>query len=139
MSEQSRALAIRWFEEVWNKGHEAAIDELFHPEGHAYGFPNPDSDLIGPEAFKAVHRQFHGAFSNINVVIEDVIAEGDRVAIRWTSHMTHSGDALGFPASNTRVALAGSSFIQISNDQIMHGWNQMDFTKLALQLQSAEA
>jgi hypothetical protein len=57
MSEQNRALAIRWFKEVWNEGSEAAIDELFHPEGHAYGFPDPTSDLIGPEAFKAVHRQ----------------------------------------------------------------------------------
>jgi predicted ester cyclase len=53
--------------------------------------------------------------------------------------MTHSGDALGFAATNRKAALAGSSFIHIRNGQIMHGWNQMDFTKLALQLQSAEA
>ena len=139
MSEQNRALAIRWFDEVWNKGSEAAIDELFHPEGHAYGFPDPTSDLIGPEAFKAVHRQFKSAFSGINIVIEDVIVEGDRVAIRWTSHMNHTGDTLGFAATNRKAALSGSSFIHIHNGQIMHGWNHMDFTKLALQLQSAEA
>ena len=139
MSEQNRALAMRWFSEVWDQGSEAAIDELFHPLGHACGFPDPTSDLIGPEAFKAVHRQFRAAFSPINVVVEDVIVEGDRVAIRWTSHMTHTGNSLGFPASNKKAALSGSSFIHIHNGQIMYGWNQMDFTKLALQLQSAEA
>jgi predicted ester cyclase len=136
MSEQNRALAIRWFEEVWNQGSEPTIDELFHPQGHAYGFPSPDSDLIGPEAFKAVHRQFKSAFSGITVVIEDLIVEGDRVALRWTSHMTHSGNTLGFAATNKKVALSGSSFIHIHNGQIMHGWNHMDFTNLAQQLQT---
>jgi predicted ester cyclase len=139
MSEQNRALAIRWFEEVWNQGKESTIDEMFHPEGHCYGFPEPESDLVGPEAFKAVHRQFKSAFSGIDIVIEDVIVEGDRVAIRWTSHMIHDGLGLGFPASGKKAALSGSSFIHIHNGQIMHGWNHMDFTKLALQLQTADA
>lgn len=136
MPKQNGALAIRWFEEVWNQGNEAAIDELFHPRGHAYGFPNPDSDLVGPEAFKAVHRQFKSAFSGIQVVIEDLVVEDDRVAVRWTSHMTHSGDTLGFPATNKKAALSGSSFIHIHNGQIMHGWNHMDFTNLAQQLRT---
>ena len=39
MSEQNKALAKRWFEEVWNQGRESTIDELFHPQGKAHGFP----------------------------------------------------------------------------------------------------
>jgi steroid delta-isomerase-like uncharacterized protein len=139
MSEQNRALAIRWFEQVWNQGDETAIDQMFHPEGHCYGFPDPDSDLVGPEAFKAIHRQFKAAFSGIHIVIEDLVVDGDRVAIRWTSNMTHTGNGLGFPASGKHAALSGSSFIHIHNGQIMQGWNYMDFTKLALKLQSADA
>jgi len=138
-SEQHRALAVNWFEQVWNQADEAAIDRLFHPQGHCYGFPEPDSDLVGPAAFKAVHRQFLSAFSPIRIVVEDLVVEGDRVAIRWTSHMTHSGNGLGFPASGKQAALSGSSFIIVQDGQIMHGWNHMDFTKLAIQLQSAEA
>jgi hypothetical protein len=57
MSEAAnKALAKRWFEEVWNQGRESSIDELFHPDGKAYGFPEPDSVLIGSEGFKAIHR-----------------------------------------------------------------------------------
>ena len=137
MSEQNRALAIRWFEEVWNKGSEAAIDELFHPEGHAYGFPDPDSDLIGPEAFKAVHRQFKSAFSGINVVIDDVIVEGDRVAIRWTSHMAHTGDTLGFPPTHKTVQFSGSSFMHLKNGKLHDAWNFFDFTAVIQQLRQA--
>jgi hypothetical protein len=59
MSEQNKALARRWFEEVWNQGRESTIDQLFHPQGKAYGFPEPDSVLIGPEGFKTIHRVFH--------------------------------------------------------------------------------
>lgn len=138
MSEENKALARRWFEEVWNQGSEATIDKLFHPQGHCYGWPEPDSDLAGPEAFKAVHRQFKDGFSGIHIDIEDIIAEGDRVAIRWTSHMTHDGHGLGFPPTGRKVALSGSSFVHIHKGQIIKGWNQMDFTKLALSLQNTQ-
>lgn len=136
MSEQNRALALRWFEEVWNQGSESTIDELFHPEGHAYGFPEPGSDLIGPESFKVVHRQFNNAFSGIHIDVEDLIVEGDRAAARWISQMTHSGDGLGFPATGMVAALSGSSFIHFHNGKIMKAWNHMDFTQLAQKLQS---
>ena len=86
MSEQNKALARRWFEEVWNQGRESTIDELFHPQGKAYGFPEPDSVLIGPEGFKTIHRVFHNAFGDIHIAIDDIVAEGDVVAVRWALH-----------------------------------------------------
>ncbi|WP_263367515.1 ester cyclase [Edaphobacter bradus] len=136
MSEQAnKALARRWFEEVWNQGRESTIDELFHPQGKAYGFPEPESVLHGPGDFKTIHRQFHGAFSGIHIDIDDLIAEGDRVAIRWTCTMTHNGDALGFPASGKKTTLGGSSFITCRDGKLIDGWNFMDLTKMTLQLQ----
>jgi len=54
MSEQNKALARRWFEEVWNQGSESTIDELFHPQGKAYGFPDLASS---PHSSKAGRRQ----------------------------------------------------------------------------------
>ena len=58
MSEANKLLTRRWFEEVWNKKNEAAIGEMFHPQGKSHGFPEADSILVGPEAFKSVHRTF---------------------------------------------------------------------------------
>jgi steroid delta-isomerase-like uncharacterized protein len=136
MSEQNKALAINWFREVWDKANPDAIGELFAADGHCYGFPEPDS-VLDFDQFKAAHRQFLGAFSGIHVEIEDLVVEGDKVAIRWTAHMTHSGDALGFPATGKSAALAGSSFIHVRDGKIQQGWNHMDFTRLALALQAA--
>ncbi|HEY4047356.1 MAG TPA: ester cyclase [Acidobacteriaceae bacterium] len=135
MSEANKQLARRWFEQVWNQRSEKAIDEIFHPHGKCYGFPDPDSVLEGPEAFKEIHRSFCGAFPDLVINVEEVVAEGDRVAIRWTAGMTHRGDHLGFPASGKKAALAGSSFIIVQNGKIMAGWNYMDLHKLFEELE----
>jgi steroid delta-isomerase-like uncharacterized protein len=136
MSEQNKALARRWFEEVWNQGSESTIDELFHPQGKACGFPDPDSVLVGPEGFKAVHRQFNNAFTNLHIDIHDLIAEGDRVAIRWTCTAIHNGDGLGFPATGKKTTVLGSSFMTCRNGQLIEGYNFMDLTRMTLQLQA---
>jgi steroid delta-isomerase-like uncharacterized protein len=137
MSEQNKALAKRWFDEVWNQGRESAIDELFHPQGKVYGFPEPDSVLIGPEGFKTVHRVFRSAFGSLHIDLDDLVAEADRVAIRWTCTGTHTGADLGFPATGKKVVILGSSFIVCSDGQITQGWNFMDLTKMTQQLQSS--
>jgi predicted ester cyclase len=77
-----------------------------------------------------------GAFPDAHFMFNDVIAEGDRVAIRWTVTMTHAGDQLGFPATGRRVTLEGSSFLVIKNGKIVEGWNQMEFQGLIHSLKS---
>lgn len=130
MSEANKQLARRWFEEVWNEKTEAAIDEMYHPEGRAYGLPDAQSVLVGPEEFKKFHRNQVGAFPDLHFELKDVIAEGDRVAIRWFATMTHLGDQLGFPASGKSATLEGSSFLGIRDGKIFEGWNQMEMQGL---------
>jgi predicted ester cyclase len=136
MSEANKLLAKQWFEQVWNQKSEAAIDRMFNPQGKAHGFMGPDGVLAGPEAFKEAHRVFCAAFPDIHIDLEDVIAEGDVVAIRWTATMTHLGDSLGFPATGKKGVLTGSSFIVVKENQIMDGWNQMDLQALFQKLQA---
>jgi steroid delta-isomerase-like uncharacterized protein len=136
MSEDSnRQLARRWFEEVWNQGRIAAIAEMYHPSGTATGFPEPDSVIRGPEEFAQLCQQFLDTFPDIHITVDDVLAEGDRVAVLWTATMTHTGDGLGFPASSKQVSLPGASFITCRDGMIIDGHNLMDFTRVRLQLQ----
>lgn len=130
MLDENKQLVRRWFEEVWNQRSEAAIDAMFHREGKSHGFPDPDSVLVGPDAFKKIHRDFLGAFPDLHIRIDDVIAEGDRVAVRWTTTMTHRGDHLGFPASGKTARLEGSSFAIVKDGMIVEGWNQMEMQRL---------
>jgi steroid delta-isomerase-like uncharacterized protein len=136
MLEENKNVARQWFEQVWNKKDESAIDRLFHVQGKCYGFPEADSVLIGPEAFKAVHRSFCGAFPDLKMEIDDLVAEGDRVAVRWHVTMTHTGDHLGLPASGKQVTLAGSSIIVTDGEQILDGWNFMDLGAMFAKLKT---
>ena len=136
MSEENKQLVRRWFEEVWNQQREETIDELFAPEGEAYGFPEPDSVLTGPESFKTIYRQFLEAFPDIHFTIRQVISEGDLVAITWTATMTHLGNGLGFPATIRRESLDGCSILEIRGPQIQSGRNYMEMYALIHRLKN---
>lgn len=136
MPDTNKEVAVRWFDQVWNQKSEAAIDELFSPQGNAYGFPEPDSVVTGPEAFKQLHRDFCGAFPDLRITLDDMVAEGDVVALRWHVDATHTGDHLGFPATGRKANLTGMSFLVVRQGQVVDGWNQMDMAGLFRRLQA---
>jgi steroid delta-isomerase-like uncharacterized protein len=137
MSNPNKQLVQRWFDEVWNQGSPATIHELFHPDGKAHGFPEPSAILTGPSEFTQAHSLFKEAFSNIKVHLDEVIAEGDNVAARWTATITHTGQALGFPPTNRTTSFSGTSFMHFKDGKIAEAWNHMDFTRVVLELQAA--
>jgi len=134
MSEANKQLVQRWFEEVWNKQREEAIDEMFAADGKAYGLPEPNSVLIGPENFKTIHRTFLGAFPDIHITVRDTICEGDRVAVIWTATMTHLGDSFGFAPTMRQESLDGCSVLVVRDGQLHEGWNYMEMQGLMQRL-----
>ena len=78
MSEANKLLLKRWFEQVWNRRAKQRSTKMFSPHGKSHGFPEADSVLVGPEPFKAIHRTFCGAFPDLHIDVEDIVAEGDR-------------------------------------------------------------
>ena len=138
MSEENRALIHRWFEEVWNKGRAEAIDELFAEEGIANGLADESgAPLRGPAGFKPFFQKFRDAFPNIEVIVEDTVAEGDKVAARCRVLGTHQGEGLGFAATNRPVEFTGISIVRIKDGKIVEAWNNFDFTSMFQQLNVA--
>jgi steroid delta-isomerase-like uncharacterized protein len=88
--------------------------------------PDPDAVVRGPEQFKEFYRGFSGAFPDLQISVEDVIASGNRVAARWRMTGTHLGGQLGFPATAKKVALEGVSIAVIQAGKLKEGWNTMD-------------
>lgn len=78
--ESAEQFVRRFFEHVWNRRSHDAIDEMLSSDCKAYGLPDPDVTLCGREEFRAVHRMFCGAFPDLQIKVQDVIAAGDRVA-----------------------------------------------------------
>ena len=135
MSEENKALLRRWFEEVWNKGRAEAIDEMFDAEGIVHGLSDDDATTLrGPKDFKPFHDVFRGAFPNIQVTVEEAIAEGDLVAARCSVRGQHSGDHLGVAASNAPVQFTGMVFVRVRNGKIVEAWNNFDFLKMNRQI-----
>lgn len=131
-------VAHRWFEEVWNKDNESAIDELAAPDAQAYGFPEPGS-VAGRDGFKAAFRQFRSAFSDIHITVEDTVAQDYKLAVRWTARMRHTGPGLGFPPTGAPVTLHGMSFMEQRNGLLIRGWNAFELSSTVARLQTLAA
>ena len=135
MSEENKALMRRWFEEVWNKGRAEAIPEMFADEGIAHGLSDdPANPMRGPSEFLPFHTQFREAFPDIEVVVEDQLAEGDLVATRCSVRGKHTGDSLGFAATQSPVEFTGITITRMKNGKIVEAWNNFDFMKMYRQL-----
>jgi steroid delta-isomerase-like uncharacterized protein len=131
MSAENKALIERWFEEVWNKGRSEAIEEMMAPEAVAHGL---GPDLVGPSAFKSFHATFRTAFPDVRVRVEEMIAEGDRVAYRLTASGTHKGDSLGFAATSLPCRFVVMGTARIADGKIVEGWNLIDELGMRTQL-----
>ena len=134
MSKENIALIHRWFEEVWNKGRAEAIEEMFAADGIAYGLGEAGIDVHGPAAFKPFFERLRGAFPELKITIEDTLAEGDKVAARWSATMTHQGDHLGIAATGRKAAVTGMSIVRIRDGKIVEAWNNWDMLGLMQQI-----
>ena len=129
-----KALSRRWFEEVWNKGRDGAIDELLRADAIAHGLTAEGRALPGPAEFRKFYRPFRSGIPDIHITVDEVIGEGDRTAVRFTAHGTHSGDGLGIPATGRKIRVTGICVMHWKDGMIAEGWNEFDADGMMRQL-----
>ncbi len=127
----NRALIERWFEEVWNQKRADAIDELLAADAQMHGL---GAEMRGPAGFKPFHARFCAALSELQVTVEDVIEEGDKVAVRISVRARHTGAGLGVPPTMKRVAVEGLAIARIREGRVVEGWNALDQLGMFVQL-----
>ena len=123
---QNIELMQRWFQEVWNEGRTQTVYDLLSPNAVARGQRGAEAEIRGPEEFVKFVKEIRGAFPDIKVVVEDIFGTKDRVVVRWSATMTHSGDALGIAATNKAVRCRGISVARIVKGKIAEGWDNWD-------------
>ena len=131
---QNKELMRRWFEEVWNRGESARISDFRSPEAVAIGLEEGNSPSHGPTPFKAFFTNMREAFPDLHITIDDMLAEGDRVAVRLTANGTHQGRAFGITPSGRKVTFSGIVIARISDGKIVEGWNSLDRLELLRQI-----
>ncbi len=135
MNDQNDTIQHRWFEEVWSKGRAEAIDEMLSPGMIAHGLVDESgNELRGAEAFKSFYRSFRGAFPDIQVIVEDVVSEGDKTVARCTVRATHAGEGIGLAPTNKPIEITGLCMTRVEDGRIAESWNEFDFMTLYQQI-----
>ncbi len=115
-------------EEGWNQGKVAVFDERGASDlvYHDPAWP----DVHNLEDYKRYVTQFRSAFPDLHMTIEDMIAEGDRVVVRWTMHGTHTGDivrlAMHVPATGKQVTVMGITIDRFAGGKVVEIWMNTD-------------
>jgi len=136
MADDRATLIHEWFEHVWNRGDLTAIDRLMSPDVVIHGLQDADGNpLQGKQGFIPFCNRFREAFPDLQVVVEDAIVEGDRIACRCTGRGTHRGETLGFAPTQRPIDITGMCIVRVRDGQIVEGWNNFDFATMGAQLQ----
>ena len=130
--EENKTLAARWTEEIWNQGNMAAVDEICAPNfTFNYAFPGMPPDR---ESYKKVVMAYRSAFHNMHLTNDIVIAEGDKVAIRWQGKAVHQGEFMGIAPTGKQVTMTGNCIARIEGGKIVEEWTEMDAVGLMQQI-----
>jgi len=131
MAEENKALVHRFDEEFWNQGKTTAADELMAPDAEIH---MPTGEVLNPDELKIFVGTWRESFPDWHSTFEELIAEGDRVAERWTGRGTHLGELQGIPPTGKRVEAPGSVFYRIVDGRIVEFRGQLDMMSLMEQL-----
>ena len=133
MSEGNKFVIRRSFEELWNKGNLSLADELFTPNYEHHDPSSPDFGR-GPESEKKRAALYRTAFPDLQLTIEDIIAEGQTVMARWSCRGTHKGELSGIAPTGKQVTISGVTVARFTNGKMVEGWVNWDALGLMQQL-----
>lgn len=120
--EDARDLLRRFYKEVMENGNLDAIDGLCAPDFVEHTLPPGTSYDRTRPGLKNMMRDMLAGFSSISIEVHDTIAQGDIVASRVTFHATHTGEFMGIPATNKRVAWDSSDWVRLHDGKAVEHW-----------------
>jgi predicted ester cyclase len=132
-TEITKTIVRRIFEEGFNQNKPDVWDELIAPGYVNHSLPAP---VPGSQGFKIIAGMFTAAFPDLHTTLEDVVAEGDRVATRGTFTGTHQGEFNGIPATGKAVKVSYIDIwrVDVERGQAVENWVQIDMVGLLQQL-----
>jgi steroid delta-isomerase-like uncharacterized protein len=130
-TDTNKTIVRRIFEEGFNQNKPQVWDELIAPNYVNHDFPVPTP---GAEGFKMIAGMFLTAFPDLHTTIEDVVADGDRVATRGTFTGTHQGEFNGIPPTGKSVKVSYIDIWRLENGKAVENWVQIDMVGLLQQL-----
>ncbi len=133
MSENNKAVVRRLLDELWSKGNLSVADECL---AAAYTHHDPATPDFGPgpEGEKKRATLYRTAFPDLRFTIEDLIAEGETVVVRWSSSGTNKGNLGTIPPTGKQADVSGVSIARFAGGKMVEGWVNWDTYGLLKQL-----
>jgi predicted ester cyclase len=142
--EENKAIVRRFFEEVYNKGNVAVVDELVAPTivGHFDSPTNvavPARFQLSLEDIKHVVSQFRTTLPDLQYTVEFQVAEGDLVVTRGTAQGTQTGEYRGLkfggiPPTGKQVTWTDTQIFRLAAGKIVEQWSNEDDVGLLQQI-----
>jgi len=133
--EENKALLRYYMEEILSKGNIDALEQFYASDfvdHNAWpGIPT------GIEGMRQTYNIILSAFTDVHVKIDDTVAEGDKIVVRFTADAMHTGEFMGIPATGKRISIMEIRIYRMADGKIVEHWGLMDTASLMQQLESA--
>jgi steroid delta-isomerase-like uncharacterized protein len=123
MDIEANKVIVRKYVELWSTGNLELADAVLAADFVDHTYPN---QVPGPASVKETVKAFRAGFPDVQVTIEQMIAEGDTVAFRFVLRGTHLGTFAGFPPTGKEAVLTGVDFIRLAGGQMVELWSIQD-------------
>ena len=132
--EQNKRVIRRLYDELFSKWNFAVVDEIFGPEFVSHDMP-PGMPR-GPEGVRQFYTGIRSGLPDVRLTVEDLIAEGDKVVVRWRARATHDGPFLGIPPTGKPVSFTGNAIYRLANGKVVERWVEVGLLGAVEQLRA---
>jgi steroid delta-isomerase-like uncharacterized protein len=129
--EENKALVRRFFE-AFGRNDVAALEEVASQDVVYHTAPPGLS--AGIQGYRELMAMYHSAFPDIQLTIDDMVAEGDKVVTRFTARGTHRGELMGIAPTDKQAVVGGISIVRVAGGKVTEEWDQLDMLGLLQQL-----
>ena len=133
MATQSNRALMQRFTQFINTASEELAGELISPDA-VFHVPGRAEPMRGPAGYLAIIGMMRGGFPDIQWTLEETIAEGDKVAARFTMRGTHKGSFYGVPPTGKKIEVKAMNIYRFSNGKILEEYGQPDLLGLLQQI-----
>lgn len=131
-AEENKATIRRYVEEAWNKGNVSIMDELM--AAHYVRHMAISAPPLTREGQKQRILGFRRAFPDLQLIIEDMLAEGEKVSFRLTLRGTHQDEFMRVPPTGKQIVVGAVDVARFEDGKVVEQWGQTDMLGLLQQL-----
>lgn len=131
--EEHKELVRRSNEEVWDRGNLGFLDNYVAEEYVEHNSASPEP-IRGLDGYRQNVERVRGAFPDLSVTTEDLIAEGNKVVTRYTITGTHENEFMGIEPTGNKIEIEGISIGKFVDGRVVEGWSNIDVLGMLQQL-----